>query len=119
VARKHAPDGVKHWETIVLNQCEQESGFNPNALSSAGAMGLFQLMPGTAKALGVTKPYDPMQNIDGGIRYMVRQYHTFQSIPKALIAYNAGASKVDKAIKENWKEPMHYVKTICQKGICD
>jgi soluble lytic murein transglycosylase-like protein len=100
------------WETIVLNQCQQESGFNPKAKSHAGAMGLFQLMHGTAKELGVTDPYDPMQNINGGIRYLSQQIKRFNSVPRALIAYNAGPSKVDKAIKENWKEPMNYVRII-------
>lgn len=99
------------WETIVLNQCQQESGFNPNAKSKAGAMGLFQLMPVTAKELGVTNPYEPMQNIDGGIRYLKKQYEHFQSIPLALAAFNAGGGAARKAIT-SYPETIHYVRTI-------
>lgn len=122
VARKHKPtsDNLSpvDWETIVLNQCQQESGFNPNALSSAGAMGLFQLMPDTAKALGVTKPYDPMQNIDGGLRYLKAQVERFKSVKLALAAFNAGPGAAQRALN-SYPETIHYVKTICQKGICE
>jgi soluble lytic murein transglycosylase-like protein len=115
VARKHKPDSANlaqtDWETIVLNQCQQESGFNPKALSSAGAMGLFQLMPATAKMLGVTKPYDPMQNIDGGIRYLKKQYEHFQSIPLALAGFNAGQGAATKALK-HYPETINYVRII-------
>lgn len=110
-ARKHAPDGVKDWETIVLNQCQQESGFNPYAKSKAGAMGLFQLMPSTAKSLGVKRPYNALENIDGGIRYLKQNYEAFQSIPLALAAYNAGSGVAHKALKQ-YPETIHYVRTI-------
>jgi soluble lytic murein transglycosylase-like protein len=106
------------WETIVLNQCQQESGFNSHAKSKAGAMGLFQLMPGTAKELGVTEPYDPIQNIDGGIRYLAQQVRKFGSIKLALAAFNAGPSAAQRAI-HSYPETIHYVKTICRHGICD
>lgn len=72
-----------------------ESGGNARAQSGAGAIGLTQLMPGTAKSLGVN-PHDPRQNLEGGAKYLSQQLKRFKSVPKALAAYNAGPGAVQK-----------------------
>lgn len=81
---------------VALAMAQQESGFNPKAISEAGAIGVMQLMPATAKELGVD-PYNTEQNIRGGLRYLKQQMKTFDnSLSKALAAYNAGAGSVMK-----------------------
>jgi len=72
---------------------EQESGMQEAAVSSAGAIGVMQLMPGTAAELGVD-PYDATQNIMGGARYLAELLHQFGSLSLALAAYNAGPEAV-------------------------
>ena len=89
-ARKH---GVP--EDLFLRLVNQESRFNPKARSHKGAIGLAQLMPGTARALGVD-PHDPQQNLDGGAKYLKEQYRKFGSWKLALAAYNAGPGAVEK-----------------------
>jgi soluble lytic murein transglycosylase-like protein len=80
---------------LLKGLVEQESGFNPAARSGAGALGLTQLMPGTAASLGVTDPLDPVQSLQGGARYLRQQLDRFGGDERlALAAYNAGPGAV-------------------------
>ena len=79
--------------SLVKAVVKAESGFNERAVSGAGAIGLMQLMPGTARSLGVVDPYDLEQNIDAGVDYLSRQLERFDSVPLALAAYNAGPKR--------------------------
>jgi soluble lytic murein transglycosylase-like protein len=106
-ARRH---GVP--EDLFLKLVQQESGFNPKAVSSKGALGLAQLMPGTARLLRVD-PHDPYQNLDGGARYLMQQYRTFGNWRLALAAYNAGPGAVQKhGGVPPFRETQNYVKVI-------
>ena len=84
-------------EALVRAVIKVESANNPNALSSKGAMGLMQLMPQTAKMLGVKDAWDPEQNIRGGVKYLSQLSDKFNGdVVKILSGYNAGPSRVDQ-----------------------
>ena len=99
---------------VLKGLIKQESGFNPDAGSSAGAQGLTQLMPGTASAMGVTNLHDPAQSIDGGAHYLKMQLDRFGGdYSKALAAYNAGPGAVQRyGGVPPYSETQNYVKNV-------
>lgn len=106
-ARRH---GVP--SDLFLRLVQQESNWKPNARSHKGAIGLAQLMPGTARVLRVN-PHDPYENLEGGARYLAQQYRTFGSWRLALAAYNAGPAAVKKyGGVPPYKETKNYVRII-------
>ncbi|MEP1353167.1 MAG: lytic transglycosylase domain-containing protein [Tateyamaria sp.] len=97
---------------LFLRLVQQESGWNPKARSHKGAYGLAQLMPSTARGLGVDRK-DPLENLDGGARYLRQQYQTFGSWRLALAAYNAGPGAVKKHNGvPPYQETRNYVRVI-------
>jgi soluble lytic murein transglycosylase-like protein len=91
-AQRHGLDPA-----LLAGLVKQESGFNPNAVSPAGAQGLTQLMPGTAAGLGVSDPLDPAQALEGGAKYLREQLDRFDGdVARALAAYNAGPGAVQR-----------------------
>lgn len=101
---------------LMLALVWAESRFNPMAISPAGAAGLAQLMPATARELGVSNRHDPRQNIDGGARYLRQMLDRFGDVHLALAAYNAGPGPVSRAggIPRNGETPA-YVRSVLQR----
>jgi soluble lytic murein transglycosylase-like protein len=99
-------------EDLFLRLVHTESNFRPTAKSSKGAIGLAQLMPGTAQVLGVN-PDDPRENLEGGARYLSQQYRKFGDWRLALAAYNAGPQAVERYRDvPPYAETQSYVKSI-------
>lgn len=92
----------------------QESGYNPRAISTAGAMGMMQIMPDTARTLGLAFPWDPIANMRAGARYLRAQQYRFGRMDLALAAYNAGPER--RSLKAGYipaiPETLGYVRTI-------
>jgi soluble lytic murein transglycosylase-like protein len=90
-----------------------ESGYRPRAVSRAGAIGLMQLMPGTARELGVRDAYDPRQNVLGGAKYLRKMFDIFGNMRLAVAAYNAGPNAVRQHGKvPPYRETIRYVDTV-------
>ena len=111
---------------LLARVARQESGFDPNAVSPAGATGLFQTMPDTARDLGIEDMTNPYQSAMGGAKYIAQNLQKYGGdITKALAAYNAGPGNVDSWISNGWdgspdtipiEETRNYVKSIGSGG---
>lgn len=116
-----------HFDTVAKIACEhdiptrlldaviaQESGYKPWAISSAGAMGIMQIMPGTARILGLANPFDPVANMQAGARYLRQQLDRFGRVDLALAAYNAGPERgsLRRGYVPAIPETLNYIRTI-------
>ena len=100
--------------SLVRSVVKVESNFNPNAVSSKGAMGLMQLMPSTARSLNVSNPFDPQQNVDAGVRHLRRLLGSYGGdVRLSLAAYNAGSGAVARSAGvPHFRETQNYVRRI-------
>ncbi len=109
-----ASDTYNVSKELLKAMAKAESGFDPNATSHCGAMGIMQLMPATASGLGVTDAYDPEQNIMGGAKYISQLLEKYKgNLSYAVAAYNAGGGSVDKyGGIPPYKETQNYVAKV-------
>ncbi len=123
-ATPEVEDWVSTWSTqanldqqLVLSVIAAESNFDPDARSKKGAIGLMQLMPGTAKDMGIDDPWDPESNIKGGTRYLRQMLDRFgQNLELALAAYNAGPGAVEaNGGVPPYRETRNYVRRVLSR----
>jgi len=100
--------------SLVRSVVKVESDFNPNAVSRKGAMGLMQLMPSAARSLNVSNPFDPVQNVDAGVRHLRTLLDNYRgNVPLSLAAYNAGTGAVSRSAGvPHFRETQNYVRRI-------